>query len=125
MQRTLAAAFVVLLATSCGDDSPNLESAQWFVTGTRSQSTLIVRVAIGSSSCNELESIEAVETDDTITLRPLVNVEVGPGDCTADDMSKDFDVPLDAPWGARKITGCRKEASLRIEFPGDEGCAFF
>jgi hypothetical protein len=108
-----AALLAVLAATAgCSDgDRPT----DWTLRAPPDGNVLELRVAVGSSSCNEFAGVDVREREDEVRIIARLDRTGGP-DCTSDDSVHDVDVELAEPVGDRELTGCHPRNSVNRRF---------
>ncbi|MCU1483484.1 MAG: hypothetical protein JWN67_230 [Actinomycetia bacterium] len=108
-----------LLVAGCG--SQRTTAAPWNLRGPASGAVLRLEVGVGSSTCDELDGISVREEADEVRVTATVR-RTNERDCTADYLTVDRDVQLQAPLGTRRLSGCRPDGPLTVGkvFGGEE-----
>ena len=122
--RFVVVAALTLWMGACSDQD-EVVRAPWENIGV-TERELVIRVGVGSSSCNRLDRVETSESGTSVEVRAYVS-QSGDGDCTADYEVKETTVTLDSPLGSRRLTGCEPGGSLAEGFDrgAASGCAAF
>ena len=109
---------------ACSDQDEVLR-APWENTGVNG-SDLLIRVGVGSSSCNHLDRVETSESETSVEVRAYVS-HGDDADCTADYVVAETTVALESPLGDRRLTGCEPDGSLAEGFDrgANSGCSGF
>ncbi|HET7721549.1 MAG TPA: hypothetical protein VFK43_16390 [Acidimicrobiales bacterium] len=107
----VAALLVAMLGGCSGDDRPT----DWTLRSPPDGNVLELRVAVGSSSCNEFAGLDVREREDEVRIIARLDRTGGP-DCTADDSVHDVDVELGEPLDDRELTGCHPRNSVNPRF---------
>ena len=105
------------LACSSGE-TPRVESgAPWELRTAVDPATSVVPISVyvGSSSCDEFESVGDDESADTVTITARVHSAPATAACTSDLVLRQVDVSLSEPLGDRRIEGC----GARPGFPNE------
>jgi hypothetical protein len=110
---------VVLLTSGCGGHATS--AGPWNLRGPANGSVLLLRIGIGSTSCDELSDVKVREDADEVHVTAVVRRTTGDG-CSGDYGTVDREVRLQAPIGTRRLTGCRPQSPLTggKVFGGDE-----
>jgi hypothetical protein len=109
----LAPAVVVVVVGGCSWQRDR--ATDWTLRSRPEGNVLELRVAVGSSSCNEFSGVEVREREDEVRITARLDTSGGP-DCTSDDTVHDVDVELDEPLGDRDLTGCQPRNSVNPRF---------
>jgi hypothetical protein len=101
----------------CGSTRGHLVSAPWELRSAVDPTTTVLplTVYVGSSSCDRLEDVRAVETADSVAVTANVRSSAGSGGCTSDMRVARVEVSLTAPLGGRQLSGC----GARPGYPGE------
>ena len=103
----VSAVALLLLAAGCSDAPVR---AHWAQIEAEPRSALIkIRVSVGSTSCDSIESIRVTESAKTVTIRAFVRQKRHGHDCTEDCGLEDRVVRLRRPLGDRQLTGGESE----------------
>jgi hypothetical protein len=108
-----------LLVGGCG--TQRTTAAPWNLRGPASGAILRLEIGVGSSTCDELAKVSVREDADEVHVTATVR-RTDERDCTADYRTVDRDVPLQAPLGTRRLSGCRPDGPLTVgkAFGGEE-----
>jgi hypothetical protein len=94
-------------ATPEANGSLLIERADWSLTSPPSGDTLSLIVAVGGS-CEKFDRIATSETADVVTIHAYIQKTFPPPNlfCTAEMITRNVTVQLNAPLGDRKLVGC-------------------
>ena len=104
-RRLVAVAVSFTLAVAACSDTDQIIGAEWDLESAPDGTHLVLRIGVGSSTCNSLHEVDVTERADQVDIQARVR-EVA-GDCTADLRIVDRRVTLNEPLDDRALAGCR------------------
>jgi hypothetical protein len=112
----VAALVLGLLLAGCSGSAAKTVDGPWELRSAVDSNTSVVplTVYVGSSSCERLESVDAVESTNSVTITATIH-QADAQACTADMQLSAVEVTLSEPLGARTLLGCGERPGYQGE----------
>ena len=112
----VAVVVVGLLLGACSGSAAKTVNGPWELRSAVDSTTSVVplRVFVGSSSCERLDGVDAVESADSVTITAKIH-QAKAESCTADMQLRAVELTLSEPLGDRPLLGCGERPGYQGE----------